>query len=115
MVLGGNEIQYIVDNLFVGNRLSTAQLVTRDGRRIDLRNVRSPVVVFCSRGDDITPPPQALGWIRDLYAGEEDIIANEQTIIYCLHDTTGTWESSYLAVFPAKSTPNLRPTWTTSM
>jgi len=88
-VLGGEEIQYIVDNLFVGNRLSTAQLVTRDGRRIDLRNVRSPVVVFCSRGDDITPPPQALGWIRDLYEGEEDIIANDQTIIYCLHDTTG--------------------------
>ena len=76
VVLGGDEIQYIVDNLFVGNRLSTAQLVTRDGRRIDLRNVRSPVVVFCSRGDDITPPPQALGWIRDLYEGEEDIIAN---------------------------------------
>lgn len=89
VVLGGQEIQYIVDNLFVGNRLSTAQLVTRDGRRIDLRNVRSPVVVFCSRGDDITPPPQALGWIRDLYEGEEDIIANEQTIVYCLHDTTG--------------------------
>nr|WP_290697753.1 DUF3141 domain-containing protein [Halomonas sp. UBA3074] len=89
VVLGGEEIQYIVDNLFVGNRLSTAQLVTRDGRRIDLRNVRSPVVVFCSRGDDITPPPQALGWIRDLYENEDDIIANEQTIVYCQHDTTG--------------------------
>ncbi|NYT73932.1 DUF3141 domain-containing protein [Halomonas sp. QX-2] len=89
VVLGGEEIQYIVDNLFVGNRLSTAQLVTRDGRRIDLRNVRSPVVVFCSRGDDITPPPQALGWIRDLYENTDDIIANEQTIVYCQHDTTG--------------------------
>ncbi|MEA2119321.1 DUF3141 domain-containing protein [Halovibrio sp. HP20-50] len=89
VVLGGEEIQYIVDNLFVGNRLSTAQLVTHDGRRIDLRNVRSPIVVFCSRGDDITPPPQALGWIRDLYEDEDDIIANEQTIVYCLHDTTG--------------------------
>lgn len=89
VVLGGEEIQYIVDNLFVGNRLSTAQLVTRDGRRIDLRNVRSPVVVFCSRGDDITPPPQALGWIRDLYEDVDDIIANEQTIVYCQHDTTG--------------------------
>ncbi|PXX97474.1 DUF3141 domain-containing protein [Halomonas sp. LBP4] len=89
VVLGGEEIQYIVDNLFVGNRLSTAQLVTSDGRRIDLRNVRSPVVVFCSRGDDITPPPQALGWVRDLYEGVEDIIANEQTIVYCVHDTTG--------------------------
>ncbi|WP_373191293.1 DUF3141 domain-containing protein [Halomonas sp.] len=89
VVLGGEEIQYIVDNLFVGNRLSTAQLVTSDGRRIDLRNVRSPVVVFCSKGDDITPPPQALGWVRDLYEGVEDVIANEQTIVYCVHDTTG--------------------------
>lgn len=89
VVLGGEEIQYIVDNLFIGNRLSTAQLVTSDGRRIDLRNVRSPIVVFCSRGDDITPPPQALGWISDLYEGVEGIIANEQTIVYCVHDTTG--------------------------
>ncbi|WP_439952321.1 DUF3141 domain-containing protein [Halomonas marinisediminis] len=89
VVLGGDEIQYIVDNLFIGNRLSTAQLVTSDGRRIDLRNLRSPVVVFCSQGDDITPPPQALGWIRDLYEGSDDILANEQTIVYCIHDTTG--------------------------
>ncbi|MGR2737594.1 DUF3141 domain-containing protein [Billgrantia sp. Q4P2] len=89
VVLGGEEIQYIVDNLFVGNRLSTAQLVTSDGRRIDLRNVRSPVVVFCSQGDDITPPPQALGWVRDLYDDTDDIIASEQTIVYCVHDSTG--------------------------
>lgn len=89
VVLGGQEIQYIVDNLFVGNRLSTAKLVTSDGRRIDLRNLRSPVVLFCSKGDDITPPPQALGWVRDLYAGVDDIIANDQTIVYCVHDKTG--------------------------
>ena len=89
VVLGGEEIQYIVDNLFIGNRLSTSQLVTSDGRRIDLRNVRSPVVVFCSQGDDITPPPQALGWVRDLYADVDDIIASNQTIVYCVHDTTG--------------------------
>ncbi|MDT0499385.1 MULTISPECIES: DUF3141 domain-containing protein [unclassified Halomonas] len=89
VVLGGDEIQYIVDNLFIGNRLSTAQLVTSDGRRIDLRNLRSPVVVFCSQGDDITPPPQALGWVRDLYEESDDILANEQTIVYCIHDTTG--------------------------
>ncbi|RCV91041.1 DUF3141 domain-containing protein [Billgrantia montanilacus] len=89
VVLGGEEIQYIVDNLFIGNRLSTSQLVTSDGRRIDLRNVRSPVVVFCSQGDDITPPPQALGWVRDLYEDVDDIIASDQTIVYCVHDTTG--------------------------
>ena len=89
VVLGAEEIQYIVDNLFIGNRLSTAGLSTRDGRRIDLRNIRSPIVVFCSKGDDITPPPQALGWVRDLYADVEDIYAHEQTIVYCVHDTTG--------------------------
>ncbi len=89
VVLGGDEIQYIVDNLFIGNRLSTAQLATSDGRRIDLRNLRSPVVVFCSWGDDITPPPQALGWVRDLYEDEDDIIASDQTIVYCVHDSTG--------------------------
>ncbi|SDM71376.1 Protein of unknown function [Franzmannia pantelleriensis] len=89
VVLGADEIQYIVDNLFIGNRLSTAGLSTRDGRRIDLRNIRSPIVVFCSKGDDITPPPQALGWVRDLYADVEDIYAHEQTIVYCVHDTTG--------------------------
>ena len=89
VLLGGEEIQYIVDNLFIGNRLSTAQMVTADGRRIDLRNVRSPVVVFCSRGDNITPPPQALGWVRDLYEEVEGIVVNEQTIVYCVHDTTG--------------------------
>ncbi|WP_192034500.1 DUF3141 domain-containing protein [Halomonas sp. YLGW01] len=89
VVLGAEEIQYIVDNLFVGNRLSNARLTTRDGRRIDLRNVRSPIVVFCSKGDDITPPPQALGWIGDLYGDVDDIVANEQTIVYCQHDTTG--------------------------
>ena len=98
VVLGGEEIQYIVDNLFVGNRLSTAQLVTSDGRRIDLRNVRSPVVVFCSQGDDITPPPQALGWVRDLYGGIDDIIASEQTIVYCIHDSTG-----HLGIFVSSS------------
>jgi len=98
VVLAGEEIQYIVDNLFVGNRLSTAQLLTRDGRRIDLRNIRSPIVVFCSRGDDITPPPQALGWITDLYDSVDDIQANEQTILYCIHDTTG-----HLGIFVSSS------------
>jgi poly(3-hydroxyalkanoate) synthetase len=36
-------------------------LLTSDGVRIDLRNIRSPILVFCSYGDNITPPAQALG------------------------------------------------------
>ena len=65
--LNAEEIQWIVDQLFVGNRLATGEIVTSDGERIDLRNIRSPIICFCSKGDNITPPQQALGWIVDLY------------------------------------------------
>ncbi|WP_459615230.1 DUF3141 domain-containing protein [Bordetella sp. 2513F-2] len=87
--LNGPEIQYIVDNLFVGNRLATAGLVTSDGIRIDLRNIRSPIIVFCSKGDNITPPPQALGWVPDLYQNDEEIRAHGQTIVYAVHESVG--------------------------
>ena len=87
--LNGKEIQYIVDNLFIGNKLSTGRMVTRDGMRIDLRNIRSPIIVFCSKGDDITPPPQALGWITDLYQNDREVLAHGQTIIYAVHESIG--------------------------
>jgi pimeloyl-ACP methyl ester carboxylesterase len=89
VLLEAEEMQYIVDNLFVGNQLATAGLITTDGRRIDLREIRSPIVVFCSRGDNITPPQQALGWITDLYASVDDIRAHGQTIVYCIHESVG--------------------------
>ena len=89
VLLNADEIQYITDNLFVGNKLSTGQLRTSDGLRIDLRNIRSPIICFCSWGDDITPPPQALGWILDLYERDAEIAANGQTIIYTLHPSVG--------------------------
>jgi hypothetical protein len=89
VLLNAEEMQWIVDNLFVGNRLATAEIVTRDGVRIDLRNIASPIVCFCSKGDNITPPQQALGWILDLYSSVEDIRANGQTIVYCVHESVG--------------------------
>jgi pimeloyl-ACP methyl ester carboxylesterase len=89
VLLGGDEIQYIVDQLFIGNKLSTAQIVTADNLRVDLRNIRSPIVCFCSKGDNITPPQQALGWILDLYDSVDDIRASGQTIIYAVHDSVG--------------------------
>lgn len=88
-ILTGREIQDIVDKLFVGNKLSTGQIVTSDGLRIDLRNIREPIICFCSKGDNITPPQQALGWILDLYESVDDIRASGQTIVYALHETTG--------------------------
>ena len=61
VLLNAEEMQFIVDELFVGNKLATAEIVSSDGTRIDLRNIRSPIVVFCSKADNITPPQQALG------------------------------------------------------
>ena len=87
--LTAEEIQWIVDQLFIGNRLATAEIVTHDGMRIDLRNIRSPIVCFCSKGDNITPPQQALGWICDLYQNDEDILAQDQTIVYAIHESIG--------------------------
>jgi hypothetical protein len=54
-----------------------------------VRNIRSPIIVFASWGDNITPPQQALDWIPDLYASVDDIKLNEQTIVYCLHEKAG--------------------------
>ena len=89
VLLNAQEMQWIADNLFVGNKLATGQLRTSDGIRIDLRNIRSPIVVFCSWGDNITPPQQALGWILDLYDHDSEIIANGQTIVYTMHQSIG--------------------------
>src|SRR5271157_5624837 len=87
--LNAGEMQWIVDKLFVGNRLATAEIVTSDGVRIDLRNISSPIICFCSKGDNITPPQQALGWIVDLYEKDDDLRANGQTIVYAIHETIG--------------------------
>jgi pimeloyl-ACP methyl ester carboxylesterase len=89
VILSGEEMQYIVDNLFVGNKLSSAEMTTADGVRLDLRKIRAPIVCFCSKGDNITPPQQALGWILDLYRDDADILAAGQTIVYAVHETIG--------------------------
>ena len=87
--LNAEEIQFIVDELFVGNNLAAGRISTSDGRLIDLRNISSPIVVFCSKGDNITPPQQALGWILDLYDSVDEIRSHRQTIVYSVHETAG--------------------------
>src|SRR3954470_7098750 len=87
--LNAEEIQFIVDELFVGNNLAAGRIKTSDGKVVDLRNISSPIVVFCSKGDNITPPQQALGWILDLYSDVDDIRAYGQTIVYTVHETVG--------------------------
>jgi len=46
--LNDEEIQFIVDQLFVANKLAAGEIKTSDGTAIDLRNIRSPIVV-CSK------------------------------------------------------------------
>ncbi len=89
VLLNAAEMQFTADELFVGNRLTSGELRTSDGMQIDLRNIQSPIIVFCSWGDDITPPQQALGWILDLYDRDDELVAGGQTIIYALHQTIG--------------------------
>ncbi len=87
--LNAEEIQFIVDELFIGNNLAAGRIRTSEGTAIDLRNIRSPIVVLCSRGDNITPPQQALDWVLDLYDDVEEIRSHGQTIVYSIHETTG--------------------------
>ncbi|ELX12935.1 hypothetical protein Jab_1c15510 [Janthinobacterium sp. HH01] len=101
VLLNAGEMQYIADSLFVGNRLSDAALMDSSGHRIDLRNIKSPIVVFCSWGDDITPPQQALGWVLDLYEDDAALVAGGQTIIYSMHQSIG-----HLGIFVSASVAN---------
>lgn len=92
--LNGDELQFLVDNLFVGDKLTRNQLQSSDGKTFDLRNITSPIIVFTSLGDNISPPQQTLGWILDLYRDDADIRAAGHTIVYCLNQTVG-----HLAIF----------------
>src|ERR1700736_735123 len=87
--LNAEEIQFIVAQLFIGNNLAAGRIKTSDGQVVDLRKISSPIVVFCSKGDNITPPQQALGWILDLYSDVDEIRAYGQTIVYTVHETVG--------------------------
>ena len=87
--LNAEEMQFIVDELFIGNKLAAGMIKTSDGTAVDLRNIQSPIVVFCSKGDNITPPQQALGWILDLYDDVDEIRSYGQTIVYTIHDKVG--------------------------
>src|SRR5688572_11023925 len=98
-LLNKEEMDWIAQNLFVGNKLAAGEVESFDGKhRVDIRNIRSPIVVFASWGDNITPPQQALNWILDLYASDDEISLNEQTIVYCLHEKIG-----HLGIFVSAS------------
>ncbi len=83
------EIRWIVDNLFVGNQLARGEVRAAPHSFIDLKAIRSPIIVFSSAGDNITPPQQALNWIADAYSSTEEIKANGQVIVGLFHADVG--------------------------
>src|SRR5205807_2384049 len=90
-VAGKNPMRY-TGGLLGGSWMASlaGDLESSDGQyRIDIRNIREPIVVFASWGDNITPPQQALNWIPDVYGSVDEIRVNEQTIVYCLHKSIG--------------------------
>jgi pimeloyl-ACP methyl ester carboxylesterase len=88
-LMNTEEIEFIVNNLFVGNKLEKGELEIRPGTMINLRNIESPIIVFASRGDNITPPQQALNWIPKVHPTTEDIKKAGQVIIYIIHEDIG--------------------------
>jgi pimeloyl-ACP methyl ester carboxylesterase len=83
------EIEWIVQNLFVGNKLRSGEVKGHAGQMLDLREIKSPIVLFASLGDNITPPQQAFNWIADVYSSTEEIKARGQVIVGLMHQDVG--------------------------
>ena len=87
--MNAEEIHFIVNSLFIGNELEKGLLQLDDGRIINLKNFKDPILAFASDGDNITPPPQALNWIYKVYGTVDEIKRCGQVIIYMVHKKVG--------------------------
>jgi pimeloyl-ACP methyl ester carboxylesterase len=88
-LMNREEIDWIVQNLFVGNTLWSGSSVNYAGEVLDLRSIQSPVILFASMGDNITPPQQAFNWVADVYGSTEEIKSRGQVIVGLLHEDVG--------------------------
>ena len=88
-LMNREEIEWITQNLFVGNKLWTGEVRSKAGKAFDLREIRSPIVLFASLGDNITPPQQAFNWVADVYGSTEEIKARGQVIVGLMHADVG--------------------------
>jgi len=87
--LGREEILTIVRELFIGNRIEKGEVVIDGHCRADLSKVRTPLVIFCSYADNITPPNQALAWLKTVHGSTEDLVRAGQRVVYLLHREVG--------------------------
>jgi pimeloyl-ACP methyl ester carboxylesterase len=54
-LLTDEEMRFIVDELFVGNKLTKGAIVSRDRRRMDLKAIRAPIVIAGPYADSAKP------------------------------------------------------------
>ncbi len=100
-LLNEQEIRWIVEQLFVGNRLVKNEAMLDPGRPVDIKSIRAPIVVFASHGDNITPPQQALNWIPETYSDVNEIRIRGQRIVYMVHEQVG-----HLGIFVSSKIAN---------
>ena len=72
-----------------GNNLAEGEAEWSEGRAFDLRAIQSPIILFASLGDNITPPQQAFNWVADIYPTTEALKANGQVIVGLMHKSVG--------------------------
>ncbi|MEM5424388.1 DUF3141 domain-containing protein [Paraburkholderia ferrariae] len=88
-LMNREEIEWITRNLFVGNTLWSGEVRGLNGTAFDLREIKSPIILFASLGDNITPPQQAFNWVADIYGSTEEIKARGQVIVGLVHQSIG--------------------------
>ncbi|MGF6696491.1 pimeloyl-ACP methyl ester carboxylesterase [Paraburkholderia sp. MM5496-R1] len=88
-LMNREEIEWITRNLFIGNKLWSGEVSGPSGKSFDLRAIRSPIILFASMGDNITPPQQAFNWVADIYSSTEEIKARGQVIVALMHEDVG--------------------------
>ena len=88
-LMNREEIEWITRNLFVGNKVWKGGAAADTGKQFDLREIRSPIILFASMGDNITPPQQAFNWVADVYGSTDEIKARGQVIVGLVHEDIG--------------------------
>ncbi len=96
------EMVEIVDHLFIGNELEQGTLNLGDTVKIDLRSLASPLVIFASYGDNITPPHQALAWLKAVYKTTDALKEAGQRIVFMTDPRVG-----HLGIFVSASVARL--------
>jgi pimeloyl-ACP methyl ester carboxylesterase len=83
------EMHSTIENLFVGDKLEKGKLSLDRKKILNLKDIKKPMLLFASEGDNITPPQQALDWIIKEYSSVKEIKALGKVIIYMIHPDAG--------------------------